>query len=436
MNIFPRRIHSELPIFRYCNDDKCAIYTPGHITVVDIHTANTIENSLTGNQGNIHVETRSLLEKITERAKSARDAWDNWQHSQYKPVCLTVYISNLCNLKCRYCYSQDEQRIQAQRANTTMSVTSEQHVENAARLVARNCQDNKLPFTLVVHGGGEPTLHWDKLQAIHTICKNIADESGLDWFSYIATHGVIHADKAQWLTSHFSKVGLSCDGPPHIQNAQRPKLNNAETSNNVEQTASILRESGKPFSIRATITPSSYEKQREIAEYFIENLGAKEIRFEPSYGDQSFKVEQVSAFVYQFNVAREIAKKAGCELSMSGMRHDEIHGPFCHTQRQVLQITPDRSISACFLAGNNADSAVNIGSVNENSISLSQDSVRQFQKALDVPNDCFDCPNIYHCSRDCPDVCPITQSTQPWTGGFRCQLNKELTLQEIKKHIS
>ena len=49
-------------------------------------------------------------------------------------------------------------------ADAELPILPEPVAYAAARLVARNCAAKGKPLTLVLHGGGEPTLHWDLLE--------------------------------------------------------------------------------------------------------------------------------------------------------------------------------------------------------------------------------------------------------------------------------
>jgi hypothetical protein len=55
--------------------------------------------------------------------------------------------------------------------------------------------------------------------------------------------------------------------------------------------------------------------------------------------------------------------------------------------------------------------------------------------ALEIPNECSGCINIYHCSRSCPDFCIFETNTgsNQELNLFRCHFHKLLTVQNIKQ---
>jgi sulfatase maturation enzyme AslB (radical SAM superfamily) len=291
----------------------------------------------------------------------------------------------------------------------------------------------------VVHGGGEPTLHWSLLRDVESVTRTIAGELGIDWWGYIATSGVMSEDKAAWLGDHFGLVGLSCDGPADVQDRQRPTMGGSPTSEVVRRTAAILSGRNAGLSVRVTITPETVRRQAEIVRFVHGTLGANDIRLEPAYRaggsrQRAFAVDDAALFVEAFQQAEAVAERLGCSLSVSGVRLDEIHGPYCNVLRDVLHLTPDGAATACFLCTDSrlpTDSAMAIGRVDPatGSFLLDDERVAQIRRrATQIPGRCESCLNIYHCARECPDVCPVVgEEDEPGrAGGFRCRVQKLL----------
>jgi sulfatase maturation enzyme AslB (radical SAM superfamily) len=327
-------------------------------------------------------------------------------------------------------------------------VIREEVVEQAAEFVAAHCANRNMPFTLVLHGGGEPSIEWGLLKRLVSLTHRVADKFGVDWWSYIATNGLLSESKARWMARNFNLIGLSCDGPPDIQNRQRPTLQNKGTAKIVERTARIFNDCPIPFTVRSTITPATVHRQAEILHYIHDRLGAKEIHFEPVYSGwntslSGFSVADAGDFVAGFLDAQNMAVNLCCDLSISGARPNEIHGPFCNILRDVIQLTPDGSASSCFLCtdGNKSENAtLSISSVNVSNTKFLIDFSRIAElrrRVLRIPIQCLDCINIYHCARECPKHCLVhegditIQST-----GFRCSVYKNLTERWIISHAN
>lgn len=417
------RIHSRWPLFRLSYDGAAALYTPGH--AVD--------------------ERGADLAALTELAAAAEESWQRYVDRPYSPTCLTLYLSNQCNLGCAYCYSAP--------LDATRPRTHQQPVLNiaaaraAARVVASNCEDRGAQCSLIFHGGGEPTQHWDLLTQLYHDVAGIARDRGVDLWSYIATNGVLPAAKVDWLIERFSVIGLSCDGPPSLQDAQRPSASGQRTSRAVENTARRLAERGAEFHVRVTITRASVARQAEIVEYCIEHLHARTIRFEPAYQARAdrasfFAAADAPEFVSGFLEARASAHRLGAQLHLSGIRLNEIHSAHCNPLRDVLQISPDGRASACFLTADGDrpdDELLTLGSYDEPADTFVIDAARAAalrRRAAQIPARCYDCVNVYHCARDCPDVCLVSSPAAEATPGFRCRVQQLLAHELIKEWVT
>lgn len=439
------RIHPALPIFRLDAGTDAVLYVPGNARSATPALAREVEAALAGLPG-AGTEARELADELAQHGKAAALAWQDLAERPFAPECLTLYLSNRCNLACSYCYAmpadQPRARIRLRGPREAQDAAgfpllAEPVIHAAARLVAGHCAAKGKPLTLVLHGGGEPTLHWDLLVRVWEAAAAIAQEHGIALWSYLATHGVLAEERVRWLAHHFDLVGLSCDGPPDIQNAGRPTGAGTGTSAQVERTAQILREAGADYAVRATITPAASARQTEIVVYLCDRLRARAIRFEPAYDGRHapgrhFGADDAEAFVAHFLAARRVARSRGCTLELSGVRLDEIHGPFCNPLREVLQLTPDGRASACFLSVGNdpaADDAMAMGRLDPLTGTFQIDAARvaaQRRQAARIPARCEGCHNIYHCARDCPDVCLLAEPTDEAVGGFRCRVQQLL----------
>ena len=436
------KIHPSLPIFRLDTPEESILYTPGHLVMATRKEADALHAAFVAHGEASTGHVGALGTALQHYAAEAVEAWQHLSEAPFKPECLTIYLSNYCNLGCPYCYAAYEDGSRSSNhaeAASRLPVINEDVVRAAARTVARHCAGKGKPFTLVLHGGGEPTLHWTLLQRIVYLTQQVAEDHGLAWWGYVATNGVITEEKARWLAGHFDLIGLSCDGPPAIQDTQRPRHRGADTSSVVERTAGIFSEMGAAFTARATITPETAPCQAEIVRYLHSRLGAEQIKFEPVYRANGmrqcgFAPEDAPVFTRYFLEAEGVAEALGCTLSLSGIRLDEIHGPYCNVLRDVLHLTPDGGATACFLcmdsrqpeqagmAVGHLDPATGTFALNETRIA------RIRRQATRIPARCRECVNIYHCARECPEVCPaVGEETDPLReGGFRCRVQKQL----------
>ncbi len=394
------RLDPALPLFRLRRGGSSVFYAPGHVA-----TASS--------------------EELARCAGEARAAWLRLADAPFAPECLTLYLNNRCNLACGYCYAA------AERGGAASGRINERAALGAARLVARCCAEKSKPFHLVLHGGGEPTLDCESVTRLTEGTRAIAAEAGVGWSGFLATNGVMSEERAAWLGRELDLVEISCDGPPHIQDRQRPLVGGGPTSEHVLRTARALRQAGGRFVVRTTITPETVERQTEIVTYLHEALGAMEMRFEPVYRRAAFAPEQAQWFVDHFLEAQREAQARGCDLTVSGSRLDEIHGPFCDVLRDALHLLPDGTATACFFCtdGRAADAAgMAVGRWDEARGEYILDAERiadHRRKALELPGACLDCVNVCHCARECPERCTVRDAAVQ-TPSFRCLIQRRL----------
>ena len=409
----------DLPVFYNRQEDRTLYYTPGWVAVVPASSAAAFHAALLSPGENVisqAVELRRL-------AQEAADRWHARKAQRYQPVCLTLYLNNNCNLDCIYCFSKPSRNDQDKLSLET--------IEAAAEMVAQNCRQQGLPFTVAFHGGGEPTLESELIDQAIAKLEKIATKHGLSLYRYLATNGVLSPAKARHIAQQFDLIGLSCDGPPEIQDAQRPTVGGAAyaSARYVEQTAQAVHAFGKPLHVRVTVTPQSMHRQPQIAAYICETLHPAEIHVEPVYTQEdghaahNFSAQQAPEFVDWFMQARDVAAQYGVGWQASGTRPWDMHYTYCHLDRNVLNLTPQGIATACFKESDAQalrQKGLAVGQLYPGGFGLDYLAVTKLQNTIaENMDDCQGCFNRYHCARSCPDHCIIEQPTR--TGDFRCQ---------------
>jgi sulfatase maturation enzyme AslB (radical SAM superfamily) len=429
----------EWPIFRWDCAEYAMFYAPGYLCVVGLSDAEWFETTINPPEAPLESESDASVEhdrgsELWRRAELAVAEARRWQEESFRPECLTLYMNNECNLGCVYCHT-DPSHGPATRLGL-------EAIAAAAEVVAENCRRKGRPFYGVFHGGGEPTLHRERVESALDLLNAVASAHGVELFRYVATNGVMPEKKAVWLSRHFDLIGLSCDGPADIQNSQRPRWDGSATSHVVERTGRALREEGCRLHVRTTITAATLHRQAEIADYICQQFAPEEIHFEPVYRSRrtdaatELGTHQAGEFVTHFLKARKIARERGILLMSSGSRLDSIHGPYCHVFRDTLNLVPGGVATACFEVTDAAqveEKGVTIGALNRETgrFEIDQSRVQELRRRLGaIPANCVGCFNRYHCVRECPDRCPLDEDTRFGNGapgpGFRCWAQKAL----------
>ena len=435
-------VHPELPIYLLRTPIGGIFYVPGLVSRADpsrlSHTCPLPEDE---NKFLLRSDGVAIPAGLIDAACRVRDLWSRHAEADFAPECLNIYLSNRCNLSCSYCSFADNR-------DPRLPVIREEAVAAAARLVAQYCAAGNKSFQLVIHGSGEPTIHFALLQRLVRLTRGIACDAGISWRAHIATNGALPEGEARWLARHFSTVGLSCDGPQEIHDAVRPLPGGAGSYHDVERTARAVRDAGGILMVRATILPETVDRQEEIVEHLVRRLGASNIRFEPVYrqgrlGRPPFQADRAGEFVKNFMAAESRAARLGANLSYSGVRLDELHGPFCNVLRDVLHLLPDGSATNCFLMpeGLSADgrrTAIGHHDAATGRFILEHDKIRRLRmRAAAIADQCKDCVCCYHCARACPDVCSgMEEPDADPAGTFRCLVAQGLCKEWIANAVT
>lgn len=412
-------ISDTLPLFCEYLPDAVVYYTPGYAVCVRGADADDLAARITAEDG-----THPLMEQaraVTERLQQPPP--------DYSPECLTLYLNNECNLACSYCFVAPPNR-----PGTRITPDS---ARVAAEVVASNCKAKGLPLTVVFHGGGEPTLNLPHLKALFAVIEDVADSHGLERFTYLATNGVMTEEKAHWIAEHFDLIGLSCDGDPVRQDLQRPQANGRPSSDILQRTAQILRQKQQKFHVRSTITIDAISQQAQITHYICAVLQPAALHFEPVYAGRRVAnpppVEQARDFVRHFQTAQRVAAGFGVPLTCSGSRIHQLHGPYCNVFRQVLNVVPGGMATACFKlsrAENVVMQGMRVGRAEDGTYEIDTEAVTQLRNRLTAQSAvCDTCFNQFHCTKGCPDFCPM--DARDSAGTFRCEVNKQLAYAEI-----
>jgi sulfatase maturation enzyme AslB (radical SAM superfamily) len=235
------------PIFRLDCAESAAFYAPGCLCVVGLPAAERFEAAISPLEASPDpAQGVNWANELWHRAELSMASASGWQDGAFSPECLTLYMNNECNLRCVYCYTGASQG-PAGRLDLETIVA-------AAELVAENCRRKGIPFVVVLHGGGEPTLHRERVDGVMARLEVVAARHEVQLFRYAATNGVMPERKALWLAHRFDLIGLSCDGPADIHNSQRPGWDDRGTLHLLERTAHVLQEEGCRLHVRTTIT--------------------------------------------------------------------------------------------------------------------------------------------------------------------------------------
>lgn len=251
---------------------------------------------------------------------------------------LSIFLTEKCNLACTYCYLD---RRLAGRGRTIA-------LDFARRGIDDFLSGNPRP-AVRFFADGEPTLAFDELVQIREYAAWRA--AGAVTFE-IQTNGVFSPAVARWIAANIDIVYISMDGPPAMHDALRPARGGAATSGLIMRNIAILKENPRSrIGIRATITPLSNGRQKELIDFF-SGLGVNIVFADLAFcrvgsRDKSFQVSYRD-FVDRFVEARAHAERLGVFYgTMFAVNFDERVQYACRSCLPTPHLTVDGYVSCC-----------------------------------------------------------------------------------------
>ena len=313
-----------------------------------------------------------------------------------------IFPTTNCNLKCKYCYARGgEKKIDV-------------NLELAKKSIDFFLKLKKNPRSLCIRfqGGGEPTVKIGLVKKIVAYARKKVEKA----YFGIQTNGVFSEKTALWIGKNMNWVSISCDGPPFIQDKQRPLKNGKRTSHFVERTIKILSKSNIDLFVRSTITAYSVKKQKEILEYFY-RLEIKQIHFSPLFkmgrSDQTTSPftqrPDFDVYINEFLVARELAEEFDIYLKENIFFNIYCkRNIYCDCSIPNFMLTTDGFISACYddyLGESHEKSPFIYGKYDKknNKFILNQRKIKYLQRrTVNNIRECHDCFLKWNCGGSCP----------------------------------
>jgi len=342
-----------------------------------------------------------------------------------------LFLTNQCNLRCRYCYAHSGEH----HPRTMTWETAKSAIDYAWKDVKRHHLNE---FTLGFHGGGEPTLNKEVLFRSVEYAESLAKADGIKLNVSGAFNGCWNDNMREYFVEHFTEISISLDGLPEIQDSQRPGASGSGSFREVDRSLKRLDEAGIKYGLRMTVTGDSVHRLSESVEFVCRNYQPLKIQAEPVFEqgravENDMAVKDLEVFVSEFIKGHSIAKKYNIELFYSGARPDLITTRFCLAACRAFVVTTDGDVTTCFESYGREhplSSYFLVGEPDGNG-SFSIDSYKlddYFRHTVDENEHCEKCFCKWHCAGDCA----IKTMRQDGASGYqtteRCYVNREITL--------
>jgi uncharacterized protein len=172
-----------------------------------------------------------------------------------------LYLTRACNLACAHCFvSKDVRRMELE--------TGLQAVDRLFALAKQHGH----PEVKIKYAGGEPTMNWDLIPALHQQAKMQAHETGLKLTEVLITNAtLLNHERLQFIKDENFRLSISLDGFGAGHDRQRPVRNGNPTFERVFQSIHLALKMGlSPFLI-ITITRLNLDEVPALVAFALEH---------------------------------------------------------------------------------------------------------------------------------------------------------------------
>lgn len=362
--------------------------------------------------------------------------------SVFSPTRATFLVTTNCNLRCVYCYASAGERhvtIPFEICKAAIDLV----IRNGLSLDVGDCH-------FAFHGGGEPTTAFPLIRQCVNYARKQSELNGMLCTFSIVTNGILNTNQIEWLATNMNGISVSLDGPPDIQNRQRPMPNGKGSFDFVFNTVKAFERLGAHPFVRATITNESVGEMREISRFFSENFESDEFQLEPvavcgRCSKTGYREPTVEDFVNGVESAMEEAakfgKKAVCSAALETFPN--LLEAYCGVAAPNFAVTPEGIVTACYevsLPDDPKGEYFYYGRYDFQKREFLFDANKIHQLRHHVIQNikrCSDCFCRWQCAGDCPvrSSWQFANSTTSKNVNFRCQMTRELVKRRLVTFI-
>jgi len=387
----------------------------------------------------LHETQEGIIKILDERGVFSGDFKYPEVDEEFAPTRVTLFSTDRCNLRCRYCYAsagEGGHKLPVPAARAAIDFI----IENAKK-------KNHNQFSVGFHGNGEPFAAFDIVQECCDYISNAAEKNNMKYFISAATNGVMSEDRLDYMVAWISDVNVSSDILPDIQNRQRPMADGRGSFDYVDNTLKRLDKAGIQYGIRATVTSESVSRLREMAAFVKENYPkCNLLHLEPMFEvGRALETHQAmpspEIFVREYIKAQEELRGTGIRLVYSGERADTLCQCFCSVCSNGFTVTAEGNVTSCYeictYSDNRAKRYIYGRFDGESGKFVFYNDVLLDLRELQVKNIqfCKDCFCKWHCGGDCAAKLLGDKPLDKHSGSERCVINRALTYRQILQKI-
>jgi uncharacterized protein len=306
-------------------------------------------------------------------------------------------------------------------------------------LVANAKKTNQAGIDISFHGGGEPTLNWTILKNVIEKGQERCAQKNLKLTSSICTNGTLNEQKTAWLAEHMSSIVISFDGPPAVQNVQRPLQNGSPSFDRVARTVDQLRSLNKPFVFRMTATETMQDRLCDSYAFLAERFQPRAICVEPLFvcgrcANTDIVRPDPKVFIDQLEKIIKLAPQIGVRMTYSGGRLNYLSDHFCGAAGENFFVSPRGEVTSCVEISDYDDPRSRqfiYGAYNfaKHQFEFDLERFANLEKfCVSSKPECSDCFAKWHCAGDCPAK---QNGSTPFSDDYRCRINQSILKKQL-----
>lgn len=358
------------------------------------------------------------------REVSAQPALSKFMHTA-APLEAWLYLTRACNLVCAHCFvSKDVRRMSLE--------TGLGAVERLFDLAEAHGH----PEVKIKYAGGEPTMNWDLIPALHARAKSLAQATGLDLTEILVTNAtLLNRERLQFIKDEGFRLSISLDGFGEGHDRQRPVRNGNPTFERVFQSVLLALEMGlKPYLI-ITITCLNVDEVSALVAFALEHCLMLNLNFyRPHHPDDTLSADNASLTRALRDALRVIEMNLPDYNFMEGLidrsNFGAAHQHVCGAGRNYLSIDTDGSVLPCHM----------LTGYNMPGIPLQMLESPRFDDfpnpPIDQRNGCYTCEWRYWCAGGCPihakNVMGTSNVSSPYCSVYKAIYPELVRLQALQ----
>lgn len=311
---------------------------------------------------------------------------------------LTLNITQLCNLHCHYCAAGGDGTY----GDPVVQISVQKTLPQIERLMSRLSPGGEFNITFL---GGEPLMYPQALKSIAVFTRELAERIGvITQFQIITNATLITHEVLDLLTPLRPTVTVSLDGPPEINDNQRPQKNGDSSTEKALAGLKLLLDRKRDFGL--ILLHSVFNRQNtevlKVWEYFQSlPIDRMEFTFDVTEKDENANL----AFVEGMKSVARKAYKLGGETELRRLQYFDIYFSqldqqfrrenHCGSGKSLLSLDSRNQLYLCPLEVSFKDRLIG------NEESINWDRLKSLEKPLIELNNCGACWARHLCGGGC-----------------------------------